>query len=174
MIQIPDSLNGKEFDFDAAVAFTRKEMEEGIKHKIPRYNLISGDEMINAMYKRDFQNKQQNNLIKLFNMCRYKNLAIGFAIPRFWSLDREVRQNYIKMWINIEERGLATLYVPDVTDIFTEDVWHRKENSKLIQMGKIHKSINYAGRIMFDDLTPEDKKIYTEIKEKKSLQRVGQ
>lgn len=166
-------LNNNIFDFNANISFTRTEMETNIKKLAPRYSLIAGDEMINAMYKRDFQNRKQNTLIKLFNMCRYRNLCIGFAIPRFWSLDREIRQNYIKMWVNIEERGLARLYVPDVKDIFTEDVWHRKENSKLIQMGKIHKSINYAGEIQFSDLSPDNKKQYTEIKESKSLHRVG-
>lgn len=166
-------LNGNEFDFNVNIAFTRTEMENNIKSLAPRYSLVSGDEMINAMYKRDFQNKKQNNLIKLFNMCRYKNLCIGFAIPRFWSLDKEVRQNYIKLWINVEERGIASLYVPDVKDIFTEDVWHRGENSKLLQSGKIRKSLNYAGTIDFPDLESEDKKSYTEIKESKSLHRVG-
>src|SRR3990167_3655171 len=166
-------LNGNEFDFNVNIAFTRTEMENNIKSLAPRYSLVSGDEMINAMYKRDFQNKKQNNLIKLFNMCRYKNLCIGFAIPRFWSLDKEVRQNYIKLLINVEERGIASLYVPDVKDIFTEDVWHRGENSKLLQSGKIRKSLNYAGTIDFPDLESEDKKSYTEIKESKSLHRVG-
>lgn len=166
-------LNEDNFDFNTNIAFTRTEIENNIKKLSPRYSLVLGDEMINAMYKRDFQNRKQINLIKLFNMCRYKNLCIGFAIPRFWSLDREVRQNYIKMWVNIEERGIARLFVPDVKDIFTEDVWHRKDNSKLIQMGKIYKSINYAGEIIFPDLSPEDKKKYIEIKESKSLHRVG-
>ena len=165
--------NDYKFDFEANVCFTRKDLELNIKKNTPRYSLVSGDEMINAMFKRDFQNRKQINLIKLFNMCRYRNLSIAFVIPRFWSLDKEVRQNYIKMWISIKKRGTARIYVPDLEDDFSDDVWHKSENSKLTQMNKIHKSINYAGDISFDDFTPEDKELYTSIKEKKSLKRVG-
>lgn len=166
-------LNGNHFDFESNVCFTRKNIEENIKKHAPRYSLISGDEMINAMFKRDFANRKQISLIKLFNMCRYKNLAIAFVIPRFWSLDKEVRQNYIKMWVSIKRRGHAIIYIPDLEDDFSDDVWHKSENSKLVGHNKLHKSINYAGEIEFDDFTPEDKEQYIAIKEKKSLKRVG-
>lgn len=165
-------LNNINFDFETNICFTRKAMEENIKKLAPQYSLVSGDEMINAMFKRDFQNKKQNNLIKLFQMCRYRNLSIAFVIPRFWSLDREVRQSYIKMWISIVRRGRARIYVPDLEDDFTEDVWHRHENSKFIQMNKINKSINYAGEVEFNDFNPEDKAKYVEVKSRKSLKSV--
>ena len=166
-------LNNHTYNREVSLCFSRQAMEENIKTLAPRYSLVSGDEMINSMYKRDFQNKAQNNLIKLFNMCRFRNLSIAFVIPRYWSLDKEVRQNYIKMWISVSKRGKATIFVPDIEDVFTDDVWHRLENSKLIQKGKIHNSINYAGEIEFGDFKPADKAKYLEIKERKSLKSVG-
>lgn len=142
-----------------------------------KFGICFDDEAVNSGYKRDFQNKGQQELIKIVTAYRDNFNIYGSAIPNFFSLDKDLR-DLTFLHINILERGIAVIHMPNKT-LYSIDKWDTKNNAHLEdkwnkQMAinphfKIpyHKLSTFRGYLYFDDLTPHQREIYEEIKKEK-------
>jgi hypothetical protein len=136
------------------------------------------DEAINSGYKRNFQDKGQQELIKILTNYRDNFNAHGSAIPNFFSLDKDLR-DLIFLHIHVIERGLAIVHLPLQNRLYSQDRWDSKNNAK-VEMAwssklkrnpnlkvPFHKLSTFAGYLYFGDLTPKQKSIYLEVKKEK-------
>lgn len=156
--------------------YTREDVINLLKEQ--KFSYCWDDEAINSGYKREFQNKEQHNLIKIITTHRSNYNVYFSAIPNFYSLDRDLR-DLIFLHIHILERGLAVLFMPLDGAIFQNDKWDASNNQKIekryfenLKKGRkskppYHKFSTFVGYLYFGDLTEKQRKKYEEIKEKK-------
>jgi hypothetical protein len=156
-------------------------MKEAIT-QLPQYSCIIADEAIRILYKMQWYTKAQIYLNQLFSLCRQENKIVLLCIPRFMDINSYFRTWRIKFWVNILERGTAVLFGKDWSQ-FCKEPWHLDENQKMIEqhrkrmsyeldakIGLLSKLHGYSGIIHFDDLDPETKKQYLEVKKKSSYE----
>ena len=136
------------------------------------------DEAINTGYKRDFQNKGQQELIKLITAYRDNFNIYASAIPFFYSLDKDLRE-LIFVHIHLIERGLAVIFMQLEDNIHQTDPWDTKNNSRKEEKWQkkksedpnfkfpYHKLSTFVGYLKFNDLTLKQRKLYEEIKKTK-------
>lgn len=146
--------------------------------KFQQYSLCWDDEAINSGYKRDFQNKGQQELIKIITAYRDNYNVYASAIPNFFSLDKDLRDLYF-IHIHVIERGIAVLHMPLQGRLYSQDRWDAKYNAKVESLwGKrmqkdpnfkppFHKLTTFRGYLFFGDVTDKQKKLYKEIKKVK-------
>ena len=136
------------------------------------------DEAINSGYKREFQNKGQQKLIKMVTNYRDNFNVYGSALPFFYTLDKGLRE-LIFMHIHIVERGFAVILLPLANQIHGQDPWDTDNNKKIEQKEnrRLEKNPNatfrytklttFAGYLYFGDMTEKQRKKYEEIKQRK-------
>ncbi len=136
---------------------------------------IFDDEAINSGYKRNFQNKGQQELIKILTNYRDSFNVHGSAIPNFFSLDKDLR-DLIFLHIHIIERGLAVIHLPLQSRLYSQDKWDSKNNAKIEESWNdkiknkvnfkipFHKLSTFAGYLYYSDITDKQAKLYKEIK----------
>lgn len=155
--------------FEKHFVYTRASLVEKIK-TFKKGSIIVIDEAINALFRRDFMKGKQKELIKLLNMCRDRNLVLIFNIPNFWDLDTTIRDFRIRLWIYVDERGMAYVFAPD-RNPFVKDPWHTKENEKKLRKWRdgIHPKIspNYVVDLTFDNFSPGHELIYEMVRDRK-------
>lgn len=146
--------------------------------KTQKYSYCWNDEGISTAYKREFQNKEQQEFIKILTAYRDNFNVFITAIPFFYSLDKDLR-DLIFMHIHIIERGLAIIMIQLTDSIHQTDTWDTNNNMKLENkwISKKEKNINYripynklstfAGYLVFGDLSPKQKARYKLIKAEK-------
>lgn len=143
-----------------------------------KYGICFDDEAINSGYKRDFQNKGQQELIKIVTMYRDNFNIYCSAIPNFFSLDKDLR-DLTFIHIHVIERGIGVLHMPIQGRLYSMDKWDTKNNAQLEDKWNkakaknpdykipYHKLSTFRGYVFFDDLTPNQRKLYEEIKVEK-------
>lgn len=136
---------------------------------------IFDDEAINSGYKRNFQNKGQQELIKILTNYRDNFNVHGSAIPNFFSLDKDLR-DLIFLHIHVIERGLAVIHLPLSGRLYSQDRWDSKNNAKIEESwnNKVKNNVNFkipyhklstfAGYLYYTDITEKQTKLYKEIK----------
>jgi len=146
--------------------------------KNQHFGLCWDDEAINSSYKRDFQNKEQQKLIKILTAYRDNFNIYASAIPNFFSLDRDLRDLYF-IHFHVIERGIAVVHMPLQGRLYSQDRWDAKYNAKIEsswskRMKKdsgfkpaYHKLSTFRGYLFFKDATEKQKKLYKQIKKKK-------
>jgi len=155
------------YDFYNHHVYSRAEFENYLKNKPDNY-VIGVDEAVGSMFKREWQDKNQIELMKILNMYRDKGHICFLLIPHFFDLDSILRNSHIiKWWIYVYGMGEAVVYKAD-NNPFTNDVWNLKENWKLWEKGKLHKSKNYLFNIVWSEL---DKREYADYKRVKAIKR---
>lgn len=168
------------------MVFNRTDVIDGLKNN--KQGVIWDDEAINSSFKRDYHNKEQHDLIKILTAYRDNLNTFFSAIPDFYSMDKLLLERYM-MHIHIIRKGDADAGIPGMAmvftpqdpalNIFTSDKWD-KDNNQKIQEGwkkKIRKNPNYKisykdftqistfrGLLLFNDLTPKQRKIIDEVK----------
>ncbi len=143
-----------------------------------RHGLCFGDELINAAYKRQFFDQEQQKLIRVINMYRDNfNIFIG-CLPLFYNLDKDFR-NLIKFNLQVVSRGLAILHMARSNLNYIDDPWDVKYNKKLEESWVLkkkknpkfkfpyHKLSTFVAYVTFKDLTPKRREQYEEIKRRK-------
>lgn len=153
--------------------------EEVIKLlKTQEYGICWDDEAINSGYKRNFQNKGQQELIKILTAYRDNFNVYASAIPNFFSLDKDLRELYF-IHLHVIERGIAVVHMPLQGSLYSQDRWNVKYNAKVEESwAKImknnpsfnhpyHKLSTFRGYLYFNDLTDKQKELYKEIKKVK-------
>lgn len=146
--------------------------------KKQKFGFCWDDEAINSGYKRDFQDKGQQELIKIITMYRDNFNIYASALPFFYSLDKDLRE-LIFVHVHIIERGIGVILMPLQDNIHSSDPWDTKanikiemeENKKIARNPKkkfpFYKLTTFAGYIYFGDLSPKQRERYNKIKAKK-------
>ena len=146
--------------------------------KIQKYGLCWDDEAIYSGYKREFQNKEQQELIKNITVNRDNFNVLASAIPNFFSLDKDLRDLYF-MHIHIIKRKVAVIHMPKQGRLYSVDRWDTKFNQNIeerwtkIQQKNLnfaipyHKLSTFVGYLYFKDLTPKQRELYEEVKRTK-------
>lgn len=136
------------------------------------------DEAINSGYKRNFQNKGQQELIKILTAYRDNYNTYWSAIPNFFSLDKDLRDLYF-IHLHVIERGIAVVHMPLQGRLYSQDRWDAKYNTKVEEgwskrlqkdpnfKSPYHKLSTFRGYLFFGDVTERQKQLYKEIKRKK-------
>ena len=146
--------------------------------KYQQFGLCWDDEAINSGYKRDFQNKGQQEFIKILTAYRDNYNIFASAIPNFFSLDKDLRDLYF-IHLHVIERGIAVVHMPLQGRLYSQDRWDAKYNAK-VESGwskRIMKDPNFKppydklstfrGYLFFGDVTPKQKELYLDIKRTK-------
>jgi hypothetical protein len=143
-----------------------------------KFGICFDDEAINSGYKRDFQSKGQQELIKIVTAYRDNFNIYASAIPNFFSLDKDLR-DLTFIHIHVIERGIGVLHLPIQGRLYSMDKWDTKNNAHLEDKWNKAKSTNpdykipyhklstFRGYVFFDDLTPKQRELYEEIKKEK-------
>jgi hypothetical protein len=162
------------FSFDM-MTWERKEMmrwidgegesKEGQK---PEYSAIIPDELIGMFYGRSWYEDAQKESIKTFNSCRDRHLFVVGNVPNFWELDGGFRSR-VRFYVFIPERGKAWVFQQE-NNPFTKDVWNVTENCKLFRKkGNPYSSKNFLCEIHYDDMTPDEAVLYSDIRNTKRI-----
>lgn len=156
--------------------YNRKDVIELLKTQ--KYGLCFDDEAINSSYKRNFQDKIQQELIKIITAYRDNFNIYASAIPNFFSLDKDLRDLYF-LHLHVIERGVAVVHMPLQGRLYSQDRWDAKYNAKIeAKWGKrmqsdpkfkppYHKLTTFRGYLFFNKLTTRQEKLYKEVKMKK-------
>lgn len=143
-----------------------------------QFSFCWDDEAINSGYKRDFQNKAQNDLIKIITNYRDNFNIYCSALPFFYTLDKGLRE-LIFMHIHVIERGFAVILMPLEDPIHSQDPWdtdvnkkvETKENKRIDKNPDLkfryHKLTTFAGYIYFGDMSSKQRTLYEKIKKEK-------
>ncbi len=146
--------------------------------KSQTFGLCWDDEAINSGYKRNWQNKTQQELIKILTAYRDNYNIYASAIPNFFSLDKDLRDLYF-IHLHVIERGIAVVHMPLQGRLYSQDRWDAKHNAKVEEawsksMAKdpnfrpaYHKLSTFRGYLFFGDITEKQKKLYKQIKREK-------
>ena len=102
------------------------------------------DEMINITFSRDFYQEKQKEIIKQINLNRDHNNLIFACVPKFYSIDTQVR-NISRMHIFIAERGTGIVLTPNKL-VTSKDPWDTQINEK-IERNWIGKNKNTRKRV---------------------------
>lgn len=136
------------------------------------------DEGINSGYKRDWQNKGQQEMIKILTNYRDNFNVFATAVPNFFSLDKDLRDLYF-MHINVIQRGIAVVHMPVQGRMYSQDRWDAKYNAKIEESWskriknnpnfkpQYHKLSTFRGFLYFNAMTPKQEALYKLIKKTK-------
>lgn len=122
------------YSFGENVCFipTAKDIEEQYLN-LPMYSVLHIDEASRGIHKHKWQDRMQQKLNELYDTDREGHfLCTLLLMPRFQNFSENFRNFRVKYWININERGLATVFKRD-EDKDAKDPWHLDENYKLKQ-----------------------------------------
>lgn len=166
MMQIVKALKEGWYDFEKYHIYDRNELKEKLE-TFEEKETICIDEAISSLFKREFQNKNQNYIIKMFNMYRDKRYLIFLLIPHFWDLDAAVRNSFIvKWWIHVYQRGEAIIFTHD-SNPGTWDPWNRKDIYINWKLKKPYVVPNYVGNISWSKIPDDVFEEYKKVKNKK-------
>lgn len=147
-----------------------------IKSKpLPRGIIL--DEAEKFFYRMDWQNAEQNELIKFLSFARVYRKHLFLLLPHFTDMRTSFRNSEITLWIQGIKQGFAVVFLQD-TNLFEEDRWHMRENKKIwrrmsrgrnvlnpnTQLDILSHTVNYIGDFHFDDLDEEWKQEYLQCK----------
>lgn len=146
--------------------------------KSQKFGLCWDDEAINSGYKRNFQDKGQQELIKIITVYRDNYNIFASAIPNFFNLDKDLRDLYF-IHLHVIERGIAVVHMPLQGRLYSQDRWDSKYNAKIEDSWSkkmnidpnfkppYHRLSTFRGYLFFGDVTEKQKKLYKEIKREK-------
>jgi ABC-type dipeptide/oligopeptide/nickel transport system ATPase component len=168
MAQFMKELKGGWYDFNEFHIYMRTELDDKLAN-YPDASVFGVDEAINNLFKREWHDNSQIDVVKKFNMFRDKRHKMFLLIPHFWDLDTAVRNSLIiKWWVYVYKLGNAVVFQPH-NNPFSLDPWNMKLNIILWRRGKIFQSPNYLFNLTWKPL-PED--VYQEYKKVKAIKRV--
>lgn len=160
------------FDMEKDILYSQKEIIEWVTTAKPGSWGLA-DEIVNALFKRDFAAKGQKFLLKILDMCRNRNLTLFMCIPNFWALDKHILDGRIRLRIHVSRTGFAFMWKPS-TNPFAPDRWYRKYNEKVCynwdNYPNARKTKGFVGYLKFGDLGVREREQYEEIKERKKAQ----
>lgn len=133
------------------------------------------DEAIKTGYKREFQQKAQQKLIKILTTYRDNLNIYASAIPNFYSIDKDLRDLYF-MHLHVVERGMAIVHMPIKGRLYSLDKWETNYNAKIEYkwsekmkrnpkfIPQYYRLTTFRGVLYFNKLTKKQEELYREIK----------
>lgn len=155
------------------ITYSRKKLMRLLEAQ--RYGVIFDDEAIRSAYKRNFQDADQKLLIQMLNMYRDNFNIYAMAVPKFFSLDKDLR-DLIKIHVHVIRRGFGVVHIAKDNTLYSADVWdvghNKKIEEKFIQTNNknptytppYHKMTTFAGYIHLPPLTKKQEKLYKALK----------
>lgn len=138
------------------------------------------DEAIKVLYKFKMWDDLQILLNQIYTVNGQNNNLTFLNIPRQTDLNKFFRDGRAYYWVQILDRGVATIFVKDEDQFNSDDVWHVKEAKKIIKKfskGRlwnflpmnvkvwIHSKImNYVTTVYYDDIPEPDRTVYKDAK----------
>lgn len=170
MMKITEEFKGGAYDFEKYHIYQREELLKKMEEFDDR-EVLCVDEAITSLFKREFQKKNQIDVIKMFNMYRDKSFLLFLLIPHFWDLDSAIRNSLIiKYWIYCYNRGGAVVFHADKNP-GTFDPFDRKWIYNAWKSRRIHKVPNYVCDLRWSNVSEPTYLRYKKIKaEKRRLQ----
>lgn len=160
------------FDMRKQMIFTREDLINAANTLPPRSAIII-DEAVALLFRRDFMNTKQKEILKIMDMIRYKQYCLIFCVPSFWSLDTHLLQR-VRLRIHIDRRGFGLIFKRNESPWAT-DPWMRKENEKICWNWEYKpdagKAKGFIGCIEFGDMPDYAKKDYLPLKDEKKVLR---
>lgn len=166
----------RRYKHDRNLIYGREEFKTKVNELPP--SALTLDENMNVLYKRDWGNKSQKEIIKLLDICRFKRHLLMFIQPTMSAVDSHVRDTRARLWIYVIKRGLGAVFRP-LRQLSFDDPWRLKDNDTIIKYnikkfgefeGRIEgcsRCENFIGFIRFPDLDEEDYKEYEKVKDNK-------
>ena len=95
------------------IAFTTKEFAKRVHNSKPLDTIVL-DEAGHALYHQEWMQKEQRDIVKLFEVFRIKRLKIILCLPRAKYLNAGLRNDRIQWWghvyaVDYDQRGYAQL-----------------------------------------------------------------
>jgi len=109
------------------LAPTQEEVIAIHKEKAQEYGVLVLDEAIRIAYNRESMKGSNIDMNKLYTVNRKENMCHILCIPMFYALDPFWRNDRIKYWIHIYDRGKAVVFAQS-DNPFTRDKWNLKYN----------------------------------------------
>jgi energy-coupling factor transporter ATP-binding protein EcfA2 len=164
---------GSPFDPATNLVYEREEFKNLIDN-LPEKSFIGVDEAVGLFYSRDYHDDEQIALLKKLDRIRYRHLITTFLIPSLWHIDSHIRNARVRLWIHVDTRkgrgkdGYAHAYIfKKEKNPFNPDPWNMNENRRMFAKGRIDKSPNYMGEIVFYDIKAAESRIYVGVKDTK-------
>lgn len=160
-VQIGRDLDPKHFSFERnMIAVPDWAKVQELSSKLPKGAPIILDEAITALYKRDFASTGNKELIKFFNVCRKRNQIFILCVPRFGSLDRDVRERVLLNVIipSEQDSGLAVVHQRDDNPYLMGDKWHLDLSYEISSGGA--KAIKSGKYQRFDMLANTEERVF--------------
>jgi hypothetical protein len=156
-----------------SLVYDREEFNMNIDD-IPENSALSADEAVGLFYNRDYHDDEQIALLKKLDRIRYRRLLLTLLIPNMFHIDKHIRDSRVRYWVHIDMRkgqgdgGYAHCYIFEKErNPFNPDPWNLSTNRKLFSRGKIDKSPNYLGEIVFKDIPKREYEFHEKIKDLK-------
>ena len=161
------------FKIEDKLTYSRTELIHLIKDF--KRSQVWADELISSGFKRNFFDREQIQLIEILTKYRNNFNVVAGALPIFFTLDKELLKLFT-VHIQVIKRGTAILHLPRAGRMYTDDIWDIKHNkvleeswSKKLEKNpnfKIpyHKLSTFKAYILFDELSPEEKEKYENLK----------
>lgn len=150
--------------------YDREEFNMAID-ELPENSGLGADEAVGIFYSRDYHDDEQIALLKKLDRVRYRRLLLALLIPNMFHIDKHIRDARVRYWVHIDMRkgkgaeGYAHCYIFErERNPFNPDPWNLSHNRKLFTKGKIDKSPNYVGEIIFKDISSKEYGFHEEIK----------
>jgi len=106
---------------------------------LPPFTPVIADEAIKALYKSFWQNRAQKMLNMFMALARQENKLLLLLIPKLSDLNPFFRNRRVMCWIHIirginkeEKEGKAIIFMKTKSPFAEDDIWHYKENQKMI------------------------------------------
>lgn len=164
---------GQVFNPVRSLIYDREDFNYAID-EVPVNGCVSADEAVGLFYSRDYHDDEQIALLKKLDRIRYRRLLLTLLIPNMFHIDKHIRDSRVRYWIHIDMRkgkgadGYAHCYIFEKErNPFNPDPWNLSMNRKMFTKGKIDRSPNYLGEIVFHDISKEEYAIYEKIKDLK-------
>lgn len=167
------------FSLTKHIIYSRSEIEDKAS-VLPRGSCIDINEGSRGFYARNWNTKEQKELIIKFWQIRYKRFIIAIEIQDFFTLDKDFRK-MLDLWIFVPEKGIGMIFIKDRNPFVTTsgDEWHITENTKIMKkmykgprsgIGKmvrsLRKSINFIGELKFRPMHDKLDEAFNNISEK--------
>lgn len=156
------------FDLERNIAYRRAEITEKA-YKLPLRSGLGFDEGGRAAYSRNWNTREQKDLIVKLWQIRHRKLLMPVCIQNFFKLDSDLR-DMIDIWVQIPARGLAMIYMKDENPYAMSgkgDPWHVADNLKIINrfykgpkdgvsklVKGLRRCVGYMGEVRFKPLPP--------------------
>lgn len=167
----------KRFNYDRNYIYSRKELIEKIEAYPPSAFVV--DEAINVLYKREWNKSSQKELVKVMNICRSKKHMIIFVQPNFTDMDKDIRNERLRLWVFVIKRGIAAVMKPARSFGGTADPWNLDTNDAIIKkyvkkdgdfLGTIegvYRTENFLNFMRWEDIDKDEYDIYEKVKDDK-------